>query len=45
MLGTITKETKKKGQKKVKRQTIPRNQKREKVNPSRGRKLFHPWPL
>jgi hypothetical protein len=45
MVGTITWETKRKSQRKAKRQTSHKNQKRERASPSRGRKLFHPRPL
>jgi hypothetical protein len=36
---------KKEGQRKAKIRTTKRNQRREKVSPSHGRKLSHPQPL
>jgi hypothetical protein len=46
MARTIIREIKKEGQRKAKRRThVARTKKKEKVNPFRGRKLFHPWPF
>jgi hypothetical protein len=47
MAGTIIGEIKREGQRKAKRHTTCRNQKkrREKINPFNGRKLFHLWPF
>jgi hypothetical protein len=39
---TITRETKKEGQKKAKLSTTHKNQKKEKASPSCGSKLSHP---
>jgi len=38
-------EDKREGQRKAKRHTTCRNQRRERASPSRGRKLSHPQPL
>jgi len=43
MAETITRETKREGQKKAKKLTAYRNQKKKKASPYCGRKLFHPW--
>jgi hypothetical protein len=46
MAGTILEEAKREGQRKAKRRTTHRNQKKEETaSPSCGRKLFHPRPL
>jgi len=47
MAETIIRETKREAQRKAKRCTTRGSQKKkkEKVSPSRGKKLFHPWPL
>jgi hypothetical protein len=43
MARTITKETKKEGQRKDKRHTTCKNQKREKAHPSHGKKLHEKY--
>jgi hypothetical protein len=45
MVGTITWETKKEGQRKAKCIAYKNQKKRERINPFCGRKLFHPWPF
>jgi hypothetical protein len=45
MAGTMAGETKREGQKKAKRCIVCGNQEKDKVNPSPGRKLFHPRPF
>jgi hypothetical protein len=45
MAGTITKETKREGQGKVKRRTTCKNKKRERASPSHDGKLSHSWPI
>jgi len=45
MAGTMAGKTKREGQKKAKRCIVRGNQEKDKVYPSRGRKLFHPRPF
>jgi len=45
MVETIPGETKREGQRKAKRHTAPRAQKRKRASLSCGRKLSHPQPL
>jgi hypothetical protein len=42
MAGTIKREEKREGQRKAKRSITCRNQNKERVNPSHGRKLSYP---
>jgi hypothetical protein len=46
MVETIIGETKREGQRKAKRRTVCKNQKKKKkTRPSCGRMLSHPWPF